>query len=1528
MAQVMEESLQKETMSGLKGKNEIKDGDGENRVSVEENTSPLQGKNIGAVVTKGEVNHVEGQVPATSNSEEKGESLGPPRDLMVSSQTVDKGKSWTSVVKDSPSLQKFEVDVAIVDGVETISVPDSVFDNPPLWTDCIVGKLMSKAPHVGSIHMIVNKIWSVGGKAANVEVFVVDDSTVKFRIRDASIRTRVLNRRMWNIKNVGMVVFKWSPLAEEAQPELTSMPLWVTFKNVPRSLYSWAGLSFLTSPLGMPKKLHLDTLWAKNFDEAKVFVDVDLTKKLPNSFNFKLKNGKETCVNFEFPWLPPRCTLCGTWGHHNKECLAGPGTKEILRRPTSPKKAKQSQIPIVVEQSSTLAVVEKTKTVMDSSSKKEVAENSNTNRVAADCTVVTPDVSPAKLAELPSQPIVETNKANEPEKLQCVSPNKVGRQKTKAHEDIELVTNTRYLALSNDEELETEASQSGDNEADAELRDDAESIRSGSKNEEKSSKELGTRQILPHASKTVTKTNPANKSSSTTTSAQKTSETRVKEAKSASIFSSVFNGWSFKNNYEHHRLGRIWVVWKDMVRVTPVFKSSQMISVLVKIPSEENEFLCSFVYASNFEEDRKVLWDDLQSHSTSPVLRKLKWVVMGDFNEIAAIEERSNSDNYAGSDSGMYDFQDMIRDCRFTDMGRHGPLFTWGNKRSNDLICKKLDRVMINDVWLMNSPSSYIVFETVANFWKNTSPLFVSTSVLCTRAYHCAVKARTAKNGIREIKTSGGEIVTNQEEIKEEAVRFFEEFLNKVPTNYQHVEEDFITGLLDFKCSSQDQEFLIREVTEKEVHDVLFGMASGKSPGPDGYTVEFYKAAWPIIGKDFVISIQAFFTKGFLPKGVNSTILAPIPKKEDAMEMKDYRPISCCNVLYKVISKILANRLKLILPLFIAPNQSPFVKDRLLVENLLLASELVKYYHKESISPRCAMKIDISKAFDSVQWDFLIIILQALGFPTQFIHWINLCISSASFSVQVNGELAGYFGSRRGLRQGCSLSPYLFVICMNILSKMIDKAAAERRIGYHPHCKKLELTHLCFADYLMVFSDGSLGSMESIISVFNDFATISGLHVSLEKSTVYLAGVAGDLRATTLENVPFVAGTLPVRYLGLPLLTKKMTRMDYAPLIDGPELNTKKAKVAWSAVCVPKKEGGLGLKNLRNANDVSVLKLLWRLLTSKESFWVRWIHSRYIQGASVWAIRNPTSSSPGTWMWKQILKIRERARDFLRMNVRNGKGTSFWFDHWSSMGPLVELTGERGYIDLGMNSKATVATSIISHRRRRHRYPIFNIVEDMIDEARILYKPDEDDLVLWRYKQDEYKNRFSTKQTWEQLREPHPLVPWRRVVWFAHNTPKFAFQVWIAILNRLPTGERMLTWSDHLYTSCVFCLHPIECRDHLFFDCPYTAHIWTALARGLLGNDFTCDWEDFLAFLICQNQGRLQVFTIKYLFHITIYYIWGERNARRHGEDFFTSQQLIKRIDNGMKNRFNSIRLQGDQKYEEGYQFWLAFSPL
>lgn len=132
--------------------------------------------------------------------------------------------------------------------------------------------------------------------------------------------------------------------------------------------------------------------------------------------------------------------------------------------------------------------------------------------------------------------------------------------------------------------------------------------------------------------------------------------------------------------------------------------------------------------------------------------------------------------------------------------------------------------------------------------------------------------------------------------------------------------------------------------------------------------------------------------------------------------------------------------------------------------------------------------------------------LKALGFLGKFINWISLCITSASFSVQVNSELVGYFQSKRGLRQDYLLSPYLFVICMNVLSKMFNEAAIKGRIWYHPRCKNIDLTHIFFANDLMI-ADGTKNSIEGILKVFEAFDKMIRLKISMDNSILFTAGI-------------------------------------------------------------------------------------------------------------------------------------------------------------------------------------------------------------------------------------------------------------------------------------------------------------------------------------------------------------------------------------------------------------------------------------
>lgn len=164
------------------------------------------------------------------------------------------------------------------------------------------------------------------------------------------------------------------------------------------------------------------------------------------------------------------------------------------------------------------------------------------------------------------------------------------------------------------------------------------------------------------------------------------------------------------------------------------------------------------------------------------------------------------------------------------------------------------------------------------------------------------------------------------------------------------------------------------------IKTTLFKLSLNRTPGPDGLTTEFFRSTWSFLGDEVCIAVLDFFRTKFMPSDLNSTSLILIVKRPGADNIQDFRPISCLNTLYKIISRILAGRLKDTLLDLVLPNQTGFIKNRLLLENVLLASEVLNGYHKQNCSPRMTLKIDISKAFDSVRWDFLLQTLKLCNF--------------------------------------------------------------------------------------------------------------------------------------------------------------------------------------------------------------------------------------------------------------------------------------------------------------------------------------------------------------------------------------------------------------------------------------------------------------------------------------------------------------------------------------------------------------------
>ena len=223
---------------------------------------------------------------------------------------------------------------------------------------------------------------------------------------------------------------------------------------------------------------------------------------------------------------------------------------------------------------------------------------------------------------------------------------------------------------------------------------------------------------------------------------------------------------------------------------------------------------------------------------------------------------------------------------------------------------------------------------------------------------------------------------------KQEAIAHFQNILcyDGPSTDHNH----YLDNLEGFTWSPQHKESLNRRITQEEIKNAIFSLNDSEAPGPDGFTSLFFKKAWSIVGSDVTEAVESFFDSGCMLREINCTIIALVPKVPNPESMHDYRPISCCNTIYKCISKIIASRIKMCLPDIINPSQSAFVHGRSIADNVLITQDLMHKYHRNNGRPRCALKIDIKKAYDTIGWSCVIDILSRLGTPANIVFfWIN-----------------------------------------------------------------------------------------------------------------------------------------------------------------------------------------------------------------------------------------------------------------------------------------------------------------------------------------------------------------------------------------------------------------------------------------------------------------------------------------------------------------------------------------------------------
>eukprot|EP00253_Pinus_taeda_P024332 PITA_24332 len=306
------------------------------------------------------------------------------------------------------------------------------------------------------------------------------------------------------------------------------------------------------------------------------------------------------------------------------------------------------------------------------------------------------------------------------------------------------------------------------------------------------------------------------------------------------------------------------------------------------------------------------------------------------------------------------------------------------------------------------------------------------------------------------------------------------------------------------KLSHLEAEELYAPVTSGELEGALKWFKKDKSPGLDGWTIKFYLAFYEILGHDLLKVVEESRTTGTLYHAINSTFIALIPKTDSPSSFDDYRPISLCNFLYKIISKIIANRLRLILSRHIAPQQFAFLDSRQIHEAIGSAQQAIHSIWTRQLKG-IILKIDLSKAFDRVSWLYIKMLLIHLGFPLNYITWTMAYITTPTFSVLINGSTSHFFHSERGLGQGCPLSPILFFIVMEGLNRLIASAKSAGDLCGLKISDDCFLNHLLFVDDVLILLDGSIRDSLTFSKILLLFLSASGMLANQSKSTITFA---------------------------------------------------------------------------------------------------------------------------------------------------------------------------------------------------------------------------------------------------------------------------------------------------------------------------------------------------------------------------------------------------------------------------------------
>ncbi|VFQ60212.1 unnamed protein product [Cuscuta campestris] len=479
--------------------------------------------------------------------------------------------------------------------------------------------------------------------------------------------------------------------------------------------------------------------------------------------------------------------------------------------------------------------------------------------------------------------------------------------------------------------------------------------------------------------------------------------------------------------------------------------------------------------SSTTSDHKPILLQCLQNQSYGPKPFRFQNMWMNHNNFLQVISDFWKSRSYLGGihglDSKLKGLKAVLKEWNLKSFGNIQEKIQDAERLATSAQeCFEADQSDFNRANYNKAKAELIMaIDNEFNFWKQKANLkWIEEGDSNTKFFHAYVKGRRTKSMIRVIEDSNGKPITNIEVIKKMAIEhFFNQFNNR-----KSVSMSPILAYINPTITEEDNNLLTMIPSDEEIKNTVWSLSPDSAPGPDGYNGHFFKFCWEIIHKDVISATREFFLGVPVRISYGSTFISLIPKINDPKNFCDYRPISLSTFMSKINTKILATRLQKILHKVVSVEQTGFQTLKGVKEQILLIEEMVHRIDNNTRSGNLVIKLDMAKAFDNMEWEYISNMLRQMGFSAFVTTLLLANLEASQLSILINGSPCGFFKMMRGVKQGDPLSPLLFILASEGLSRMLKKTMESGYISPFNTGRNILISHLAFADDIIIFSKG------------------------------------------------------------------------------------------------------------------------------------------------------------------------------------------------------------------------------------------------------------------------------------------------------------------------------------------------------------------------------------------------------------------------------------------------------------------------